>query len=274
MRLITTFLWISAAVAQTFDAASIKPALPPGVGPRNNGGPRWQEGMNRLHETASLEALLTEAFGVQVFQIDGPAWTGNTRYLVDAVMPPGTKLEQLRVMMVHLLEERFKLATHRESRSQQVLSLTVAKGGPKMKAVAAVAAALEPTGPEFDTDGFPNVGLFPAGRGSTLFFTVDGRSRLIGQQASMQSLAEELTRRMSRPLNDDTAFSGRYDFVLNFSGGLRGPSASPPVPTEASEPGADLFAALPAQLGLKLDARKGSVEIVVVDHLEKLPTGN
>ena len=274
MRLLAAFFWLSTALGQTFDAASVKPAPPPGSGPRNAGGPRWHEGMTRLHETASMQALLTEAYGIEPFRLAGPAWMESERYLVDAVLPQGTTLAQLRVMMRSLLVQRFHLAAHSERREQQVSSLTVAKGGPKMKAAVEIAAAPEPSGPEFDADGFPNVGLFPNGRGSTLFFTVNGRSRLIGQQATMQALAAELTRRMGRTVSDDTGLAGRYDFVLNFSGGLRGPSAPAPTQEQAPDPAPDLFAALTTQLGLKLDARKGLVEIIVVDHVEKVPAGN
>ena len=84
----------------------------------------------------------------------------------------------------------------------------------------------------------------------------------------------ELTRRMGRTVSDDTGLAGRYDFVLNFSDGLRGPSAFAQTQEQAPDPAADLFAALTTQLGLKLDARKGLVEIVVVDHVEKVPVDN
>ena len=112
---------------------------------------------------------------------------------------------------------------------------------------------------------------------------MNGRVRMAGYNQTTQDLAAQLTTQVGRPVMDQTNLQGKYDFVLAFSseglGGASGPvivggnGGPPPIP-DASDSLPDLFSALQAQLGLKLDSKKGSVEMIVVDHLEKTPTGN
>jgi uncharacterized protein (TIGR03435 family) len=106
----------------------------------------------------------------------------------------------------------------------------------------------------------------------------------------MQDLANELTPQLDRSVRDETGISQKYDFVLTFStDGLSGPanlSVIPPTPLveggarslSAGLPDArelpDLLRAVQSQLGLKLDPKRGSVEVIVIDHIEKTPSGN
>jgi uncharacterized protein (TIGR03435 family) len=143
--------------------------------------------------------------------------------------------------------------------------------------------------PEFDADGFPNPATFPEGR--VWSFTVSGRSRITGKQVSMQDLADALTLLLSRPVTDETALKAKYDFILTFSSaGLSAPAhrpmgESPLNPEEleaarrsaaaqAKDPAPDLFTALQQQVGLKLEPKKGAVELIVIDHAERKPTEN
>ena len=262
---------VEAQAALTFDAASVK-VVPPGAPTARvaGSGPPWREGSGRLHQPAiTMKNLLIEAFGVREFQIAGPGWIESDRFVIDAVMPSTTTREQLRVMMQNLLADRFKLAAHRELREQSVYVLTIAKNGPKLQGVEKGATLPAPKGdePEFDADGFPNPIYFAKGRGGTTDFQINGRSRITGQQASMKDLTDALMRRLGRLVTDQTNLTGKYDLVLNFSGvSLSASAADNPMP--------DLFQALQSELGLELEARKGPVQTVVVDHLERIPTGN
>jgi len=83
----------------------------------------------------------------------------------------------------------------------------------------------------------------------------------------MKDLTDALMRRLGRLVTDQTNLTGKYDFVLNFSSVSSSASA-------ADNPMPDLFQALQSELGLELEARKGPVQTVVVDHLERIPTGN
>ena len=91
--------------------------------------------------------------------------------------------------------------------------------------------------------------------------------RLIGQNGSMQDLVDLYAKFMDRPMIDRTGLNGRYDFTVEYE-----------ADTDAPGPfgrlvGAALFKALEAQAGLKLEATKGPVEILVIDHAEK-PSAN
>ena len=115
-----------------------------------------------------------------------------------------------------------------------------------------------------------------------------GRARLIAQRQTMQDLAERLSSVLTKPVTDATGLKSKYDFTLTYSpeglgsGGALGFFGPPPpggggrslenMPdVEAPQ---DLFSAIQAQLGLKLDPKKGPVELIVVDKAEKIPTEN
>ena len=115
-----------------------------------------------------------------------------------------------------------------------------------------------------------------------------GRSRLIAQRQTMQDLAERLSSALTKPVTDATGLKAKYDFTLTFSpeglnSGMFGGAPPPPPPGGGGrslenmpdvEPPQDLFSAIQAQLGLKLDPKKGPVELIVVDKAEKTPTEN
>jgi uncharacterized protein (TIGR03435 family) len=146
--------------------------------------------------------------------------------------------------------------------------------------------------PKMGPDGFP---ILPqlAGRGGMFTIMMNGRARQIGQQQTMQDLANRLTSLLSRPVTDATALKAKYDFTLTYSPeGTNGPmgiiGAPPPPPPPPggtggagptasmpeAEPLPDIFGAVQAQLGLKLEPKKGPVDLIVIDHIEKTPTEN
>jgi uncharacterized protein (TIGR03435 family) len=281
----------------TFEVASVKPVTPP---PANGGGRKGGRGPSgpgtadpeRLHYTAiRLKDLVMSAYNVKDYQIVGPPWLESTdettRFVIDAKLPPGTTKEQLRVMLQNLLAERFKLATHRETRERAKYSLTVAKNGPKMKEAAPY---VPPPGGEtiprggrgrsIDAYGFP-VWQEPPEGGTWRFF-INGRARLGAQRATMKDLADELTTwQLRTPVTDDTGLTAKYDFVLTFSvPDWHGQTVELPDgmgrldPSVASEPLPDLFAAMQSQLGLKLEPKKGPVDVIVIDQIERAPTAN
>ncbi|MGO9012389.1 MAG: TIGR03435 family protein [Bryobacteraceae bacterium] len=139
-------------------------------------------------------------------------------------------------------------------------------------------------------DGFPK--LPPgAGRGGVILMMMPGRARMIGNGQPISKLADALARQLGRPVTDKTGLTGAYDFTLDFDpegsmggrggmmmrmpggpppgGGGDGPAANPPE-TEA----AGLFTALQEQLGLKVEQKKGPLDMLVVDHSEKVPVEN
>lgn len=175
-------------------------------------------------------------------QIAGPDWIKAKQFLYDIVArgTPGSSREQLQAMMQTLLLERFKLATHREQKEMSYFALVPAKNGPKIQPVSAV------------PDGF---------RGTTF----GGR---INSILPMPALAYLLSRfETERPIIDRTGLTGMYEVKLVWTPSLQAQKADTP-------PGPSLFTAVNEQLGLKLEARKGLVEILVVDNAQKVPAEN
>jgi len=254
----------------TFEAASVKPAkmpLPDAQGratfARNSGGPGTSDPGRIYRPNLGLMAFLTTAYNVRSYQISGPAWLDTERFDITATMRPNTTMEQYRVMLQNLLVERFKMTVHRETRELPVYSLVVAKNGPKMQK----SAADPPPSPPKSPDG--PIRPIPA---SVMMMT--DRGHIVGRRQTMHDLANFLSIHVGRPVTDATALTAKYDFTLTYSTeGLDGPIGSAQTGPEA-EAAPPLFAAIQAQLGLKLEPKRGPVEIIVIDHVEKMPTGN
>ena len=214
------------------------------------------------------------AYDVKDFQVVGPGWIANERFAVEATMPTGTTPDQTRTMLRNLIADRFKAEIHRESRPLPTYSLVVAKNGLKIPNT-------PPPRPKqlgdsaFATDGFPVV---PPEFTGVMTFLVNGKAKITAQQATMRDLATELEKRLGVPVRDETQLTGKFDFVLKFSTeGLNGPGGQPVPPTtttDAQEPQRDIFSALQSDLGVRLESKREPVEVIVVDHAEKVPTNN
>jgi uncharacterized protein (TIGR03435 family) len=179
-----------------------------------------------------------------------------------------------------------------------------AADGPPSPAAAPGPIAFGGRGPmKMDKDGFPELPKGAGGRGGPMTMMMPGRARMKADNQSMEDIVKTLSRQVGKPVTDATGLKGKYDFILtwdgaqlNGGGGMgagRGvamqfqmaPDGRGPAPAgggDANSPigGADqetqptLFGALQTQLGLKLEAKKGMMEMIVVDHAEKTPTEN
>jgi uncharacterized protein (TIGR03435 family) len=266
----------AAATAPSFDVASVKPAPPSPDGRIRSflGGDA-----GRVNWTnASLRDIIREAYRLKDYQISGPDWLGTERYNLVAKLPDGAPESQKGPMLQTLLAERFHLTVHREKRYLPAYSLTVAKGGVKMKEfVEGSEGAAEPvkSGPEAAAQ------MRGAGKGAAVR-TSFGRIQVEGVTSA--GLAEILSAHMDRPVVDETSLTATYDVALNWTpetgdgtivsmkiamARQRGEEVKVP---EASGP--TLPVAIQQQLGLKMDAKKLPIEVLVVDHAEKVPTEN
>jgi uncharacterized protein (TIGR03435 family) len=282
----------------TFDAASVKPTtVPPclaivggGVahltgtatdcsGYMDKGGPGTDDPGRIHYPVITVRGLLTRAYK-GYFDVKSPDWADSDIVAVDATMPPTTTKEQFQQMLQNLLIDRFALKTHVETKEIAGYALTVAKDGPKFKESP---PDNEPNAPFTDRkgpDGWPVTD--PHIRGTAIMFAPGERLRLVGPHATMTELSKQLGDLLDSVVEDATGLRAGYDLSLNFAGhfgGHRGGTAllQPPPPSDnpsAPEPLPDIFSALQSQLGLKLERQKVSVEVLVVDHLEKAPSGN
>ena len=299
----------SLAHAQTFDVATVKPAAPLVPNGRGmifmsppTGGPGSKDPGRIHYPNMTLKGFLMSAYNVKSYQISGPAWINTERYDLDATMPPDTTKEQFRVMFQNLLAERFGVKIHHESKELPMYSLILAKKTPKMKESVSSTAPPDdpppgspqmPNGPpKIGPDGFPIMPAQMASRPGIRQMMMPGRARLEGKEATMEDLASRLTNMLDKPVTDATGLTAKYDFILTYSPeGLSSPMGGPMPPVGAvgrgpsdggsgpsgsseSETPPDLFTAIQADLGLKLDAKKGSVDLIVVDHAERTPIAN
>jgi uncharacterized protein (TIGR03435 family) len=191
----------------------------------------------------------------------GPGWMNSERYTISATAEGNPGLEVMRGPMLQaLLEERFNLKLRRETREVPVYFLTVAKGGAKLRtADPGNCVALDPklTGPP-PAKGFCGSAKNVRSEGN---LTVQFRSvdfgifaKNLGVNAGPQLL--------DRPVIDKTGITGTYDIDLQFA---------PEGVVDATGP--SIFTAVEEQLGLKLEAGRGPVEVLVVESVER-PTEN
>jgi uncharacterized protein (TIGR03435 family) len=226
----------------------------------------------------SLLNYLNMAYDVKDYQIIGPDWLASEHFDIDAKRPDGVSGEQaLRGMMASLLQDRFKLTMHRETRDLPAYALVVGKGGLKIKEI--------PPDPDGADTGHVDVNVTGGGRGGT---TVDlgngsyisyGLNKLEAKKVTFPAIMDSLSKFLDRPVVDMTGLTGRYDFTVEYSvDELRnlvrasGGDASH-IPDFGGDPTISIFTSVEA-LGLKLEPRKAPVEVIVIDSVQKTPTAN
>lgn len=256
---------------QTFEVASVKVA----VGGRlaSGGGPGTADPERWTCTVCRVAALLSQAYEIRPYQLAAPDWVTSDTYDVAVKIPPGTTRAEFRVMLQHLLAERFKMTVHREPREIPVYQLVVAKSGIRM---ADTSAGLAPEAPgtqaEFDRDGYPNV------QGGTGFLVRNGRGKMQFRQQTMANVANALTGWVDRPVIDATGLTGKYALTLAWIPESRVTSTAPapagPIPQASVPEGPNIFQAVQDQLGLRLEAKKGTVDMLVVDRAERHPVEN
>jgi uncharacterized protein (TIGR03435 family) len=244
---------------QTFDVASVKLTPQSARGSRQvHGGPGSTDPGAVTFTNVDLFGLVTMAYGINTYQLIGPAWLRTTRCDINAKLPPGTTVPQYRAMLQTLLAERFKLAIHREPKEVDGFDLVVAKGGPKL-----TRSPDDPSASPDDGSLQPPVSAPQPPTGYT------GELSLRLSKSSMDHFAAFLAGVLGQPVHNTTGLDGAYDIHLVYTlAGLQ-PEVAP-----GENGAATPLDALQQQLGLKLARKKETIERVVVDHMEKAPTQN
>jgi uncharacterized protein (TIGR03435 family) len=160
-----------------------------------------------------------------------------------------------RLRLRALLEERFQVKLRTDMKEMPAYALVVSKDGPRMKAA-------------------------EGGEGTPQSFRA-GPGRINAQRVNMQMLTNMLANLTGRPVLDETGLKGFYDFELEYApepgqGMFGGPAPNPGsqgAPAAADPSGPSLYTALQQVLGLKLESKKGQVEMLVIEMAEK-PTEN
>lgn len=268
--LLTTALAAGSLSAQpAFEAASIK--LNTGVA-NGTGSVSTLPGGRLRAENVLVRGLLQNAFDVKPFEIvGGPSWIDSARYDIDAKAEGNATRPELLRMLRTLMEDRFQLRAHSETREVPVYTLSLAKGSLKLSASKEKCepvdsgAPLPAKGSEYAT---------PCGR--FLARIVIPKARLDGVQVTMPGLLRILSNLLWRPVIDKTGYAGTFDAHLEFAaddalGILGGPyRPDAPLPVERNDPEApSIYTAMRDQLGLKLEAGRGPVEMIVIDRIER-----
>ena len=233
-----------AAHTPRFEVATFKQAPPP----QGDSYPITLGGIydGRMHLTnVTLNDCVKFAYDlVSDEQISGLDWIRSRALLYDivAVVPPAASHEQVIQMTQTLLADRVKLVVHHEQREMKYLALVPGKGGPKMPPA--------DTSQERDNSG--------------------GSGHITGNRASVGLVAMLLSRMEHQIVVNQTGLTGEYQIKLVWAPGSAGAQAAAPEISDAPS----LFDAVQEQLGLRLESRKGPLDVVVVDSAEKVPADN
>ncbi len=228
-----------------FDVASVRPGTPP---PGGALAP-LREDINTSSGTLTmrnvkLSTCIRWAYKLNVYEISAPDWMDSTRYDIIAKPAQPSTEDQLRLMLQSLLDERFRLVAHRQPKSVSGYELVAGK------------------------DQTPK--LQPAEGGGEGSMTGSGALVFEGHKMPLSRLTDIVSSALKVPVRDGTGLAGFYDFKLD----LR-PYIAPLQPGDPPRDPADLvIPALRDQLGLKLEPRKLTLEVLVVDTAEKTPTEN
>jgi uncharacterized protein (TIGR03435 family) len=254
-----------------FEVASVKVSTDE-RGAYVTGGPGSKDPTQFTGVRIRMGALLRMAYGIDSYQLSAPAGLTDGYFDIRAKIPPNTGEPQFEQMLQNLLVERFAMKVRHETRGLAGYELVVPKGGLKMKTAQQTATPPAADIPVArlpltkDRAGEPEL---PPGRNARRMVRLsDGRFRQTGRMQTMADIVAMCQLELGRPVIDRSGLTGVYDFNVDF---MR-------VPDGASEPADD--AALPfltafqSQLGLRLESRKVPVDVVVIDHIEKIPTEN
>ncbi len=232
--------FLQLGLAQTFEVASIRASQFQSADGEGSQRESIEVSGDRLTmRNVTLRSCVGWAYNLQDFQITGDL--GTDRFDITAKAAAPSTVSVLRSMLGTLLADRFKLTFHRETKQLASLTLVVAKGGPKLH-------VSQEDGP----------GILRPNKGA-----------MVAQHATVSEFISTLAGPLRTPVVDKTGLVGRCDFTVDLSSYFAETKAG-----EQPDLTGIMMSALREQLGLNLESRREPVEILVVDHIERNPTGN
>ena len=206
--------------------------------PKRSGG--------RITWTTDLWYLIGYAYRLQPNRISGPIPGSDHIYQLSVKTAPDATDDQVRRMFQSLLADRFQMRSHRVTKDAERYVLSLGKGGLKMREA-------KPDDTPSDLDGRV---------ASTL--EAPGIGKITGRRVSISQLSDSLQRILDAFVVDETGLAATYDFSFRYARDDR--------VTDSDVP--SLPVAMQRELGLKLEKRKGPVEMLVVDHIDEKPVEN
>jgi uncharacterized protein (TIGR03435 family) len=295
---------------KSFEVATVRPAPPLNPAAIAAGG-KLHIGMQvdkaRVDIGLPLAGIIAQAFKAKSYQLQLPDWLSKEAQMYDilATLPEGATADDVPEMLQNLLKERFGMQYHKETKVRDVYALIQGKGAVKFQAVEIspepeAGAAPKGTQAIQTLSGAANIqqnsnGVTVTSRGGAATpgigavkqtITPDGRIRA-EMESTMAAFADQISQFVDKPVVDQTELNGVYQLSLDLSmadviavaraRGMNVPAVNLPgaaPPGAASDPGGSSIFDSVQKLGLKLEARKMPLEVIVIDKLEKTPTEN
>jgi len=226
--------------APSFEVASVK-ACPSSEAMRERPNVTTDPG-NVTMMNLPLKAVIQWAYHVQAVQVIGPGWLDSTRFNINAKAAGPSSDEKLRLMMQTLLADRFKLAFHRETKEMSAYVVSVAKGGHKLK----------------PSEGDGPMDAKPTGKGLNIAFT----------HVTLAELAEMAGSPLQAVVVDQTGLKGAWDFTIDAS------TFAMQRPADLEDAISMMIQMMNDQLGIKVEQKRVPAEVLIVDHIEKMPVEN
>jgi uncharacterized protein (TIGR03435 family) len=260
-----------------FEVASIKRFADSQVRPEN-----YKESGGTVRCSCTLNGLISRAYGIvrgefpvsidRSIQLSGPSWLTSEHYDFAAKLPEGASKQQIPAMLRQLLTERMHLSVRRESRPTPVYELIVDAGGLKMK------RSQPPAETPAQSPGPPPGEGRPALPFMAISNPTSGRAHFEGRM-TLARFTSLISPQMGRPVVDKTELDGEFDILLDAMFPTLTPTDDSPrdltLPNGKTVPGdaPSIFAAI-QKLGLRLEAKQGAIEYIVVEKVDKDPTEN
>jgi uncharacterized protein (TIGR03435 family) len=240
----------TAAARPVFAVASVKlHVTPPGGGIDPLGASPRTSGDRVRWTNVPLQLVALYAYGIPAFRLSGNLLrTFDDTYDIDAIAEGSPTEDQLRLMFQSLLEDRFAVKIHWETKEMQTYRLLVSRSGSQLSPSLEDSTVLVAGNP------------IPAGRAFVQAVTRE-EIHLSGRRATMKQLVDALSTALRQPVVDQTGLTGVFDFDVQFQ-------HDPDLDFASGFP--ELVPALEKNLGLRLESGKLPFELLVIDHVGKL----
>ena len=280
---VVALFFCAALLAQTglqFEVASVRP-FAPNFGADANVTAGLRVDGAQFHASMPLRNFVGIAYKAHPHQFEAPEWMASQWYEIAATLPEGhAKGGEVLEMLRALLVERFHMKMHRETRDLPIYALTLSKSG-----ITAKEDPLDPVGSSAEVVSTSSETSAVSSGQRGVAVTI-GEDKIEDKKFTMGMLAGQLTGMMDRPVVDQTGLEAdaAYDLTLQLThedflatrvrSAIVGGMTPPPQAMKLLEASGDSLDVALAKLGLKLEAKKASLEVLVIDSSDKAPAEN